>query len=166
MIHAYIGWIGATLALGAVLAHADEQSDCAAGKGTLLVGQVVQGPIFAKGKPLKGVNLTHTHIGLKVNGQDAIYDVAIDNVFAADFVKNSTTSPASLMAIQVGDHLELCGKLYSPPETGIDWVHTNCGAPPAMNAPNGWIKEVDANGLLGPNLDATQTYCSLWRPAH
>lgn len=148
----------------AIAAFADDSANCAAGDGTILTGVVVAGPHFAKAKEtLKGVKLSHTHIGFQADGNSAVYDIAIDNVFAADFVKNSSSSPASLMAIKVGDRLQLCGRVYSPPEVGMDWVHTNCGDAPTTDKPNGWIKELGSNGQAGPNLDSTQTYCYLWR---
>lgn len=150
----------AILSIGS--AHADNTSQCSAVQGTFLVGTVVQGPVFRKANQiLKGVPLSHTHVGVKVDGKDGTYDVAIDNVFAPDYLKSNTASPASLLAIKVGDHLELCGKAYPAPEIGIDWVHTNCGDPSTPNTPDGWIKVIQG-GQPGANLESGQKYCYLW----
>jgi hypothetical protein len=155
--------IAVALLLFVTLAHADDQADCAAGQGAFLVGTVVQGPSFAGGKPRRHVQLSHTHITVRVDGQDGTYDVAMDNVFAADYVKNAQAVPASLNAIQVGDRLELCGALYQGSTLGIHFVHTDCEQTPAPDSPNGWVKEIDATtGQPGPNLEASETYCYLW----
>lgn len=154
--------IATSLLLSVSLAHADDKSDCQAGQGTFLVGTVVQGPRFVGGKPQGGVHLSHTHISVKVDGQDAVYDVAIDNVFASDYVKNAPSIPASLQAINVGDRVEVCGQTYDNP-LGIHWVHTDCPRDSVSpSSPNGFLKELDANAQPGPNLEANQTYCSIF----
>ena len=151
----------ATCVLSASLAYADEKSDCEANDGAFLIATVVKGPSFANGKPRKGIHLSHTHLVVKVDGDDASYDVAMDNVFAFDYVENSKKIPHSLMSIQVGDRLELCGELYDD-SPGIHWVHTNCGATPTRDKPNGWVKVVDASGQPGANLEGSERYCRLW----
>ena len=151
------------MAVGIGTAQADDMSQCSAVQGTYLVGTIVQGPQFWKAKQtLHGVSLSHTRLTIMVDGKPGTYDVAIDNVFAADYVKASHTSPVSLMALKVGDHLELCGKAYPAPETGIDWVHTNCGNSPTPNTPDGWVKVIGQDGHPGVNLESSQQYCYLW----
>ncbi len=63
---------------------ANEQADCAANAGTLLVGTVASGPTFARGHERRGVELSHTHVRLR--GDDGrSYDIAIDNIFAEGY---------------------------------------------------------------------------------
>jgi hypothetical protein len=144
------------------VAHADDSSLCAAQQGTLITGQVVKGPKFKKqSQTIQGVNLTHTHLSLQTDDNQT-YDVAIDNVFALDYVKNGPKIPPSLYAIKVGDRIEACGKTYTQPGNGIDWVHTSCGDTPTPAKPNGWLKIVNADGSVGANLEAGQNYCYLW----
>lgn len=142
-------------------AFADDAADCKAAGGSLLTGQVTSPPRFKDGMFRKGVELSHTHLNLK--GADGkTYDVAIDNVFASGYQKNTKGVPAPLNTIQVGDRLELCGIPFSG---GIHWVHNNCGDTPTHSDPNGWTKKVDADGSVEQNLEASQTYCYLW-PRH
>ncbi|GGC93520.1 hypothetical protein GCM10011396_46010 [Undibacterium terreum] len=65
--------------------------------------------------------------------------------------------------IKVGDRVELCGQKYPDGETGIHWVHTDCGNPPSESKPNGFIKIIGSNGTAGANLESAQTYCRLWK---
>ena len=147
------------LSVGVALA--DDKSSCEAGNGTFITGVVVKAPTFAKAKESRsGVQLSHTHITVKADSDNMMYDVAIDNIFASDYVKNSPTIPPSLKAIQVADRVELCGQTYTNP-LGIHWVHTACGNTPTPNSPDGWLKIVQ-EGQVGENLEARQTYCSLW----
>ncbi len=46
-----------------------------------------------------------------------------------------------------GDHLELCGIAY---RGGMHWVHTHCGDNPTPEEPDGWLKEIAADGSAGP----------------
>ena len=144
-------------------AQADEASQCQANAGSYLIGQVVAGPKFVRGHPRRGVELSHTHVTLQSDRDGRTYDVAIDNVFAAGYDAAGESVPAPLSTIRQGSKLELCGKLYVSGTLGIDWVHTNCGDRPTAAQPDGWVKIVDANGVPGPNLEASQEYCRLWR---
>jgi hypothetical protein len=153
----------ATLLLGlAAAATASEQSNCTAAKGAFLTGTVTSAPKFAAAsQTLQGIKLSHTKLSLRADQDGKTYDVAIDNVFATDYVKNASTVPASLAAIKVNDRLELCGAKYTS-GVGIHWVHTNCGDVPTTSAPNGWVKRFAAGGSVGSNIERSQTYCYLW----
>lgn len=155
----------ALLLLQPSLALADQAADAAACQqagGSLLTGNVVRGPTFRSGKREHGVFLSHTHVVLR--GDDgARYDVAMDNVFAAGYRRNYRGVPAPLNQIKVGDRLELCGQMYSGRDVGIHWVHTNCGAAPTPDKPDGWVREIAADGSVGPNLESNQAFCGLWR---
>jgi len=148
------------LALACVsLARADDAADCRKADGQLLEGKVAAKPAFKHGKFIKGVELSHTHIRLVADSDGKAYDVAIDNVFANGYQKNSKTVPAPLNTINVGDRIAACGQPFAG---GIHWVHTNCGDAPSTSHPDGWIKKVQPDGSLGPNLESNQTYCRLW----
>ncbi len=143
-------------------AMADDAANCQAAAGSYLTGVVTTAPKFARAsETLKGVQLSHTHVTLKSDQDGQLYDVAMDNVYAVDYVKNSTSIPKSLAAIKIGNHLELCGELYTGGGLGIHWVHDNCNATPTRSAPNGWTS-VLSNGVAGVNLERSQTYCYLW----
>ena len=142
-----------------IAAQADEQADCANGDGTLLAGVVIAKPTFVGGKPLKGIPLTHTHIRIRGDADGKVYDLAVDDVFAAGYDPHVSKIPSPLSSIAVGEHVEACGLPYAG---GMHWVHTNCGATPTAQDPNGWLKIVDAAGAVGPNLEASQKYCYLW----
>lgn len=151
----------ALLSLSAV-ASASEQSACTAAGGSFLTGTVTSAPKFAAAtQTIQGVQLSHTHVNLRGDKDGRTYDVAMDNVYAYDYVLNSSRIPKSLAAIKVGDHLELCGALYTS-GVGIHWVHSNCGATPSRSAPNGWVKEMSSSGSVGSNLEGSQSYCYLW----
>ena len=155
-------FIGAVCALGALHAQASEQSTCSAAAGTFLTGTVVGAPTFqSASSTLKGVQLSHTHVKLRADQDGQTYDVAMDNVFAVDYVKNSTAIPKSLAAIKLNSRLELCGETYTS-GVGIHWVHTNCNAAPKTTAPNGWVKVFASGSSVGSNLERSQTYCYLW----
>ncbi len=141
---------------------ATEQDLCTAARGVLLTGTVTSAPKFASASStIQGVKLSHTHVRLVADQDGKNYDVAIDNVFAADYVKNANAIPPSLAAIKVNDRLELCGEKYTS-GVGIHWVHTNCGATPSTTAPDGWVKHISTSGGIGSNLERSQTYCYLW----
>lgn len=150
------------LVLPALVASASEQSTCTANKGAFLTGTVTSGPKFASGSYIDGVQTSHTHVNLKADQDGKTYDVAMDNVYAVDYVKNASAVPASLGAIKVGSRLEVCGEKYTSGTTGIHWVHSNCGATPATTAPNGWVKQISSSGAIGSNLERSQNYCYLW----
>lgn len=145
----------------AMYAMADGQSDCDAAAGSYLTGTVNAKPTFADGKALKGVKLSHTHISVKADTDGRTYDVAMDNVYAKDYQKNSTSIPKSLAAFGIGDKVEMCGQLYTS-GYGIHWVHDNCNVTPDQAHPNGFIKKLQADGSEGANLEASETYCYLW----
>lgn len=154
----------ATLLLGlTAAAFASEQSDCTGtNKGAFLTGTVTSAPRFAAAtQTIQGVKLSHTKLNLRADQDGKVYEVAMDNVYAVDYVKNSSSMPASLAAIKVNDRLELCGEKYTS-GTGIHWVHSNCGSVPTATAPNGWVKRFSSTGSLGSNLERSQTYCYLW----
>jgi hypothetical protein len=143
-------------------ASASEQTLCTAAKGAFLTGTVTTAPKFAAASTtLQGVGLSHTHITLRADQDGKSYDVAMDNVYAVDYVKNAKTMPASLAAIKVNDRMELCGEKYTS-GVGIHWVHSNCGATPKATAPNGWVKHLSSSGSVGTNLERSQTYCYLF----
>jgi hypothetical protein len=143
-------------------AWAGEQDICASHAGTLLVGSVVSAPRFVRGHDQRGVELSHTHVRLR--GDDGgIYDIAIDNVFAAGYDQAGESVPAPLSRIQQGNRLELCGKPYASGGPGMDWVHTNCGDQPTPDKPDGWTKVIGPDGAPGPNLESSQEYCRLWQ---
>jgi hypothetical protein len=148
----------------ATAARADPSADaaqCKQAAGNYLAGTVTAGPSFRSGKPLHGVYLSHTHVTLR--GDDgASYDVAIDNVFANGYRRNQAAVPAPLNQIKIGDRLELCGQLYTGGDVGIHWVHTDCGAAPTADKPDGWVRKDDANGNPGDNMEANQAFCRLW----
>jgi hypothetical protein len=151
------------LVLGAACgtAMADDRQACEAVDGSYLTGQVVTGPTFVHGQFRQGVELSHTHLKLHADQDGQLYDVAIDNVFANGYRQGEQGVPAPLDAIRAGDHLQLCGQLYDR-GVGIHFVHTNCGAAPAANHPDGWLKTVDGSGQVGPNLEAGTGFCSLF----
>lgn len=154
----------ATLLMGVALAAAaSEQSVCTGtNKGAFLTGTVISAPKFyAATQTIQGVKLSHTRLNLRADQDGKTYDVAMDNVYATDYVKNSSSMPPSLAAIKVNDRLELCGAKYTS-GTGIHWVHSNCGDVPSTSAPNGWVKKFSASGSVGSNLERSQTYCYLW----
>ncbi len=150
------------LTMTSFTAWADDKAACDAGEGSYVTGTVTSGPKFKSGKFLKGVELSHTHLNVKVYGTGDIYDVAIDNVFATGYVKNMKKIPASLSQIKVGDSLELCGQEYTDGTKGIHWVHTDCGQTPSPAKPNGFIKIVRKDGSVSANLESLETYCPLW----
>ena len=154
------------LVLGAACAgaQADDRQACAAVDGNYLSGQVVQAPQFAHGQFRQGIELSHTHLKLRADQDGRVYDVAIDNVFANGYRRNETSVPAPLDAIRAGDRLQVCGQLYDR-GVGIHFVHNNCGAAPAANHPDGWIKPVDGHGQPGANLEAGTGFCGLFDSA-
>jgi hypothetical protein len=140
---------------------ADDAAKCQTAAGSYLVGAVVSGPRFKPGAPLHGTYLSHTH--LTVRGDDGqAYDVAMDNVFANGYRHNQPSVPAPLNTIKVGDRLELCGQFYTGGSVGIHWVHTDCGATPSPEKPDGWVREINKDGSVGDNMEAKQDFCSLW----
>jgi hypothetical protein len=140
-------------------ARADEASDCSAGAGTLLTGVALGAPTFARGKPLRGIELSHTHLRIRGDADGKVYDLAIDNVFAAGYQPHDERVPAPLDTIAAGQHVEACGLPYTG---GMHWVHTNCGDTPTHADPDGWLKLLAADGTPGANLEDSQTYCYLW----
>jgi len=150
--------IALALACQSASAASDPARQCRASGGALLVGQVVSAPKFKHGMYRKGVELSHTHLRIRA-GDGQSYDVAIDNVFASGYRPGMKTVPAPLDAIAVGDKVQACGMAY---RGGIHWVHNNCGDAPTRADPNGWLKVIQADGRVGPNLEANQTYCYLW----
>lgn len=158
------------LAAACTGAWADGPSDCAAAAGSYITGKVVSGPRFAYGKSIwdrtkkKSVELSHTKLYVISDKDRSSYQVAIDNVYATGYDAAGETVPTPLNTIQVGDRVELCGQLYTDGTSGIHWVHSNCGAKPTPQAPNGWVKKFNADGSLTPSFTASQEYCSLWAP--
>ena len=142
---------------------ADEAAQCRAKAGTFLTGQVTQGPTFTHGHLQNGVELSHTHLTLLSDQDRRSYHIAIDNVFADGYDAAGQSVPAPLSTIQTGDRLELCGKLFTRGGLGMDWVHTNCGKRPRPAGPDGWLKLLAPDSSPGPNLEASQEYCRLWR---
>ena len=140
-------------------ARADDAADCQAAAGTYLTGVVQSAPTFQNGKSLRGVVLSHTHLALLGDADAKTYDIAVDNVFASGYLPHQDSVPPPLDTIRKGDHLELCGIPY---QGGMHWVHTNCGDQPTPQDPDGWVKELAADGSAGANLEGSTTYCYLW----
>ena len=139
-----------------------DTAKCAAGNGTLLVATVIDNQgFFAGSGQLRGISLSHTRLDVAADPDGKPYQLAIDNIFASDYIQNARRSPASLLAIKPGDRLELCGVAYTNP-AGIHYVHTNCGATPRPGQADGWVDEIDASGNTQSNLEASQTYCYLF----
>jgi len=147
------------LLLAAGAARADDASDCQAAAGTYLTGVVLSKPSFVRGSRLHGIELSHTHVKLKGDADAQNYDIAVDDVFASGYKRSKEGVPPPLDEIKTGDHLSLCGIPY---KGGMHWVHTNCGDTPTAQDPNGWLKEIGADGNDGPNLEGSTTYCYLW----
>jgi hypothetical protein len=144
-------------------AMADGPTDCGNAAGSYLSGTVVSGPTYARASSYRqGIGLSHTHIQIQADQDGQYYDVAMDNVYANDFDPNSNTIPPSLGAIQMNDHVEMCGEMYSD-GTGIHWVHSNCGVTPDATHPDGFAKELAADGTEGSNLESSQAYCYLFQ---
>ncbi|MGE4480604.1 MAG: hypothetical protein AB7D48_02265 [Acidocella sp.] len=145
-------------------AWADEARQCTAQGGTYLTGTIAHGPFYVRARQYKhGVALSHTKILLR--GEDGqTYDIRADNVFAAGYDAAPGDVPAPLSNLRPGDRLSLCGKLYraNSGRMGMDWVHTNCGAPPRHGAPDGWLKEIGPDAKPGRNLEGSEEYCGLW----
>lgn len=145
-----------------LFAFASELTNCTANKGTHITGTVTSTPRFNSGSTIiKGVRLTHTRLYLRSDQDGKSYDVAMDNLFAVDYVKNATTMPPSLANIKLNSRLSLCGKKYTS-GTSIHWVHSNCGDVPTLSAPNGSVKVISSTGTVGLNLERSQNYCYLW----
>ena len=119
---------------------ADDAAKCQAAAGSYLTGTVVSAPRFKPGAPLHGTYLSHTHLTLRSDADGRAYDVAIDNVFANESLR----------------------RLYTGGDVGIDWVHTDCGATPSPDKPDGWVREINKDGNVGDNMEAKQDFCSLW----
>lgn len=152
----------ALLLLSPLCSFATEQTNCSANKGTFLTGPVTTSPKFqAASQTLSGVQLSHTVLTMKADQDGKTYQVAMDNVYATDYVKNSTSMPASLAALKAGTRLEVCGEKYSD-GSGIHWVHNNCGDTPSTSAPNGWTKTIATSGSVSANLERSTNYCYLW----
>jgi len=147
-----------TLFFASTTAFADEAGDCSNAAGSYLTGKVTTAPYYQGGKKLKGVELSHTHVTITADQDGKSYDVAMDNVFAAGYDSAGQAVPAPLSSIAKGDHLSLCGQLYSGGSLGIHWVHTNCGATPTSAKPNGWVKKVGDKA----NMEDNTKYCGLW----
>lgn len=150
------------LILSSGSALAGDQEDCQGAGGALLVGKFVSRPTFKHGTFRRGVELSHTHLTLQGDQDGNKYDVAIDNVFAPGYKKNSRSVPAPLNSIEVGDKLSVCGIPFSG---GIHFVHNNCGDTPTSTDPNGWVRKMGDDGSFGANLEDGQHYCYLW-PRH
>lgn len=151
----------ASLLLLAQSTGASEAAACAAAHGTLLTGVVGKAPKFHRAtETLDGVKLSHTILYLSADDGKS-YQVAMDNVYAPDFVKNANAMPPSLAALTVGTRLEVCGQKYSD-GSGIHWVHDNCGVTPTARAPDGWVKRLGPGDAAGANLEGSTAYCHLW----
>lgn len=140
-------------------ARADDAADCHAAAGSYLTGVVQSAPIDVRGSRRHGVELSHTHIRLLGDADGLRYDIAVDDVFASGYRPRQHQVPAPLDQIRPGAHLAACGIPYAG---GMHWVHTNCGDKPTPQDPDGWLKLISADGSLGPNLEGSTAYCSLW----
>lgn len=128
----------------------------------------------AGSESIDGIPLSHTHIEITSAVDGNIYDVAIDNVFAADYNNESynvfsNQVPASYSNnLTAGSLVYMCsGNPSRVPYSvsgesfavqGFDWVHTNCVASGyASTYKNGWLYDSHNN-----NLTNNQSYCYLW----
>jgi hypothetical protein len=146
------------LLFASTAAFADEAGDCASAAGSYLTGKVTTAPYYKSGKMQKGVELSHTHVTITADQDGKSYDIAMDNVFAAGYDSAGQAVPSPLSGIAKGDHLSLCGQLYSGSSLGIHWVHTNCGVTPTSAKPNGWVKRSGDKS----NMEDNTEYCGLW----
>lgn len=140
------------------------------GKFYLLVGTVVNSPIYKDGMNQKNVELSHTHFSVLPLGESNpqnYYDVAADNVFASgyDQAQPNKSVPAPLSNLVPGTTVELCGITYADksPQTGvvsngIHWVHI---ANQQMTE-GGWTKIINSDGSLSDNLENNTEYLYLW----
>jgi hypothetical protein len=149
------------LSLVTLSALADEAAICQSGAGTYLSGVVVSPPKFAHGRFRKGVELSHTHLRLRADQDNRVYDVAIDNVFASGYDKGQRGIPAPIDGIRVNDRIEACGALYTKGD-GIHWVHPTCGRRATPDQPNGWLKRVAPDGTPSANFEGNTTWCPLF----
>ncbi|MES2151211.1 MAG: hypothetical protein V4508_15630 [Pseudomonadota bacterium] len=156
----YFAFAALMLIAGAATA-GDEQS-CAAAGGSFRSGTVVKAPRFAHGQFRKGIELSHTHVALLADQDGRTYDVAIDNVYANGHNPHKKGVPPALAAIAVRDRIEVCGQLYER-GVGIHWVHTNCGAKPTPERPDGWVRQLARDGSAGPNLEGDKAFCKLFK---
>jgi hypothetical protein len=140
---------------------ADEAAICQSGAGTYLSGVVVSPPKFAHGRFRKGVELSHTHLRLRADQDNRVYDVAIDNVFATGYDKGQRGVPAPIDGIRVNDRIEACGALYTKGD-GIHWVHPTCGRRATRAQPNGWLKRVAPDGTPSANFEGNTSWCPLF----
>lgn len=147
----------------ALVASASEQSICnQTDKGYFLSGTITTSAKFqSASQTIQGVQISHTILYMHNDVDGRNYQVALDNVFATDYVKNSTSMPPSLAALKAGGRIEVCGAKYSD-GTGVHWAHTNCGDVPTTSAPNGFVKTISSSGTIGSNLERSQAYCYLW----
>lgn len=150
------------LAIPAMFAFADEQSDCDAAGGSYISGRVVSGPTYQAGKSkIQGVWLSHTKLQVVADQDGQTYDVAVDNVYAYDYVLNARSIPRSFRDFAVNSRVSMCGALYTS-GVGIHWVHNNCGVDPSYSTPDGWIKKMSSNGSVSDSYTGSQDYCYLW----
>lgn len=150
------------LALASVAAFADDAATCAAGSGTYLTGVVVDQPRFAHGRFREGIELSHTHLRVRDDRSGQVYDVAIDNVFAAGYDPGKASIPAPIDAIRSEDRVAVCGASYTSGGAGIHWVHPNCSGRPDSGHPNGFLKRIDRGGKSSDNLESSTSYCRLF----
>jgi len=155
---------GAALAADAI--DIDPATACAAGSGQYMTGTIVEEPRYQKGRPLKGVDLSHTHFKINADQTGVVTDVAADNVFASGYENADPRRevPYPLSTLERGQKVSLCGLTYDNPGSGpgIHWVHTNCGVAPSPKQPTGWVRVFRDDGTLGPNLEDATSFCRLW----
>jgi hypothetical protein len=150
------------LLLTSLSAVADDAADCRAGAGSYLSGEVVSPPRFTHGRFRKGVELSHTHLRLRADQDGKVYDVAIDNVFAAGYDKHERGVPAPLSGIRLHERLAVCGARYATGE-GIHWVHPTCGRRASPQQPDGWLRRLGPDGRPSQNLEGNLAYCPLFQ---
>ena len=125
--------LGLAIVFASTKIYADEVQDCQKAGGSFLTGVVVEGPYLTGGKDVFDpkskikVELSHTHLVVKSDQDKKRYDVAIDNVFASGYDASTPEKvPVPYDTIAAGDHLELCGHLYTHGPLGIHMVHPGC----------------------------------------
>lgn len=143
----------------AVPVWASPVTNCTAAGGSYLSGTVIDGPFFARGKRIQGIELSHTRLQLASDSDKHAYDLAIDNVYASDYQPDRQDVPYSLSMLVPGTRLAVCGTRFPG---GIHWVHSNCGVSPTAEKPDGWVRIVGGDGQVGQSLTGSQNYCYLW----
>lgn len=151
-----------------------DSSQCVQNGGQLLVGSIQDSPWYkAASSSVQGVALSHTHFVVQplgdINTNDS-YEVVVDNVFASgyDNAEPNSQIPEPLSGLAVGTVIEACGLTYTQnpgdmgATQGIHFVHINDLPTVSGVSDNGWLKIVNSDNTLSPNLEGNTEYLYLW----